>query len=69
MYLGIFYSKIRDEKKVLHNLVSNLISNGFCIANLMLFFMVRTNKNLCKSKAMAENNPRIRISLGLTFLG
>jgi hypothetical protein len=37
--LRIFYSRICVEKKILHNLVSGLISNGFCIVNLTLFFM------------------------------
>ncbi len=69
MYSRIFCSRIWDEKKVLHSLISRLMSNYFCIANLTLFFMVRTNKNLCKLKVMVANNPRIHTSLGLTFLG
>jgi NAD(P)H-flavin reductase len=68
MYSRIFCSRIQDEEMVLYSLVSKLISNGFCISNLTLFFMVRTNKDLCKSKAMAKNNPKTHTSLGLTFL-
>jgi hypothetical protein len=45
-----------------------LISNGFCIANSTLFFMVKTNKDLCKSKAIAKNNLGTHTSLGPTFL-
>ncbi len=56
MHLGIFYSRICDEERVFHNLVNPLISNGFCIINLTSFFMVSTNKNLCKSKVVVKNN-------------
>jgi hypothetical protein len=31
--------------------------------------MVKTNKDLCKSKAMVENNPGTHTTLGPTFLG
>ncbi len=68
MYSWIFCSRIQDEKQVLHSLVSGFISNGFCIANLTLFFMVRTNKDLCKSKVVAKNNLGTHTLLGLTFL-
>jgi hypothetical protein len=31
--------------------------------------MVRTNKDLCKSKIVVKNNPKTNTSLGPTFLG
>jgi hypothetical protein len=37
-------------------LVSGLKSNGFYIANLALFFMVKTIKKNYKSKVIVENN-------------
>jgi hypothetical protein len=46
-----------------------LLSNNFCIVNLTSFFMVSTNKNLCKSKVVVKNNLGTHTSLGLTFLG
>ncbi len=63
MYSRIFYSRIRDKKWVLHNLVSRSSSNGFYITNLALFFMVRTNKKKYRSRAMAENSLGTHISL------
>jgi hypothetical protein len=69
MHLGILYSRICDEERIFHSLINSLISNGFCITNLTLVFMVSTNKNLCKSKAMVKNNLGTHTSLGLTFLG
>jgi hypothetical protein len=64
MYSRIFYSRICDKKRVLHNLVSRSSSNDFYINNLALFFMVRTDKNLYRSRAMAENSLGTHISLG-----
>jgi hypothetical protein len=32
------------------------------------FFMVKTNKDVCKSKALAKNSLGTHTSLGLTFL-
>ncbi len=62
IYSLIFCSKVRDEKRVHFSLIRGLISNGFCIANLALFFMIRTNKDLCKSNAMAKNSPKTHTS-------
>ncbi len=67
--LRIFYSRICDEERAFHNLVNGLLSNNFCIVNLTSFFMVSTNKNLCKSKVVVKNNLGTHTSLGLTFLG
>ncbi len=69
MYLGLWCSRICDDERVFQSLVSGLRSNGFCIINLALFFIVKTNKNLCKSKAIDENNVGTHTSLSPTFLG
>jgi hypothetical protein len=63
-----FSFKIFDEKKVLDNVVSMLRLNGFYNTNLTLFFMVRTNKKIYKSRAMVENNSQTHTSLSPIFL-
>jgi len=68
MYFGILTLKINEEVKVLHNLVIELTSKGLSIANLA-FFVVITNKDLWKSRAIVENKLRTHTSLGPTFLG
>jgi hypothetical protein len=69
MYFGIFFTSICDEENVLHNLVSGFTSKGFCITNLELFFMVMTKRDLYRSKAVAENNPRTHNSCSPNFFG
>ncbi len=69
VYSGILTSRIRKEVRVLHNLVTGLTLEGFCIANLTFFVMVKTNKDLWRSKVGVKNKPRTHTSLGPTFLG
>jgi hypothetical protein len=69
MYLGILFTSICDEKRVIHNLVSGFTSKGFYITNLELFFMVMTKRDLYKSKAVAKNNPRSNNSSSPNFFG
>ncbi len=68
MYLGIFYLKVFDEKKVLDKVVSRLKLNDFSNTNLTLFFMVRKKKKIYSSKEMVENISQTHTSLGPTFL-
>ncbi len=69
MYSRIWYLRICHDERVFQRLVNGLRLDGFCIANLALFFIVRTNKDLCKSKIVAENIVGTDTSLSPTFLG
>jgi hypothetical protein len=69
MYLRIFGTKIHDEERVLLSLVKGFTSKCFCIGNFELFFMVKTNKNLCRPKTMAKSSLETHKSLLFSFLG
>jgi hypothetical protein len=69
MYKKIFSIRIHDEERVFHNLASGFISKGFYIANFELFFMVMTNKDLCRSKTTVENTLKTHNSSSPNFLG
>jgi hypothetical protein len=42
--MKVFYTRIHDEEKIFHSLVSGFTSKGFCIANFELFFIIMTKK-------------------------
>ncbi len=69
IYYGILFSKNWKEVRVLHNLMTRWTSKGFCIANLTLFVMLSTNRDLWRSRAIAENKPKTHTSLSPTFIG
>jgi hypothetical protein len=68
MYLRIFVTKIHDEERVLFSLVKGFTLKHFCIGNFELFFMVKTNKILCRPKTTAKSSLETHKSLVFNFL-